>query len=231
MLRMDTQGKPVSIRWRLTPCSRRFALLIGGLCMALWPWAGQTHPHAWIDVRSTVVLAPDGKIAAVKEQWLFDELYTAAVMEGMAEDSATGQATVEDFATEVMGNLRPYDYFTKITVDGAATPLGQATQYAGAMQKGRLQLSFTAPLPSPVDPASHHVRYSIYDPTYFIQMMHLPGQPPSIEGTAQTACRLIVIPPTPTPEDIARAYALDRGAQADDTLGDLFAEKVDVQCG
>jgi ABC-type uncharacterized transport system substrate-binding protein len=212
------------------PRSPGFARLLASACIGLWPWVGHAHPHAWIDVHSTVLVSPDGRISAFREQWLFDDMYTAAVMNGMAADSPTGRATVGEFASEVMENLRPYGYFTKVIVDGASVPLVRATQFEGAMKKGRLQLSFTAPLATPVDPTDRHVAYEIYDPSYFIQMMHLPEQPPSIQGSTRRACHLKVTPPNPSPQDIARAYALDRGAQADDTLGDLFAEKVDIQC-
>jgi ABC-type uncharacterized transport system substrate-binding protein len=211
---------------------RRFLIgLLGVACLAQVPLAAQAHPHAWIDVQSTVVLAPDGTFAAIKEQWLFDELYSAAIMDGMAADSPSGQATVREYAAMAIENLKPYDYFTKITVDGKPIHLDQASEFAGTMQDNQLLLTFTAPLAQPVDPAAHQVTYAIYDPSYFIRMMHRPEQPPVIEGRAGQACRLRVAAPNPTPEDIARAYALDRGAQAEEGFGDLFAEKVRIQCG
>ncbi|CDM23684.1 hypothetical protein BN940_06076 [Castellaniella defragrans 65Phen] len=200
------------------------------LCLALRPAPAQAHPHAWIDVRSTVVLSPGGAFTAIREQWLFDELYSAAVMDGMAGDSPSGKASAQDFAAMAIENLGPYDYFTKISAGGHAVRLGQATEFTGAMQGGKLLLSFTAPLAEPVDPAARPVSYAIYDPSYFIRMMHRPEQPPAIEGAAGRACRLRVVPPDPSPEDVARAYALDRGAQAEEDLGDLFAERVHIQC-
>jgi len=216
----------------LTARPRRFLIgLLGVACLAQVPLAAQAHPHAWIDVQSTVVLSPDGTFATIKEQWLFDELYSAAIMDGMAADSPSGQATVREYAAMAIENLKPYDYFTKITVDGKPIHLDQASEFAGTMQGNQLLLTFTAPLSRPVDPTAHQVTYAIYDPSYFIRMMHRPEQPPVIEGQAGQACRLRVAAPNPTPEDIARAYALDRGAQAEEGFGDLFAEKVRIQCG
>ncbi len=211
---------------------RRFLIgLLGAASLAqVCPLSVQAHPHAWIDVQSTAVLSPDGKFTAIKEQWLFDELYSAAIMDGMASDSPSGQATAREFAAMAIENLRPYDYFTKITVDGKPIRLDKASEFAGAMRGSQLLLTFTAPLAQPVNPAAHQVAYAIYDPSYFIQMTHRPGEPPAIEGRAGRACRLRVAAPNPTPEDIARAYALDRGAQAEEGLGDLFAEKVHIQC-
>ena len=211
---------------------RRFLIgLLGVACLAQVSLPVQAHPHAWIGVQSTAVLSPDGKFATIKEQWLFDEIYSAAIMDGMAADSPSGQATVREYAAMVIENLKPYDYFTKITVDGKPIHLDQASEFAGTMQGNQLLLTFTAPLSQPVDPVAHQVTYAIYDPSYFIQMTHRPEQPPVIEGRARQACRLRVAAPNPTPEDIARAYALDRGAQAEDGLGDLFAERVHFQCG
>lgn len=221
---------PVSARPGIGRRIRCLAGLLAAAFLALRPLAGQAHPHAWIDVRSTAVFSPQGMLIALKEQWLFDELYSAAVMEGLASESPSGRATAQAFAAMAMENLEAYDYFTKITVDGHAARLGKAAAFEGAMIGHQLLLSFTAPLADPVDPVSRQVTYAIYDPSYYIQMMHRPEQAPAIEGKARRPCRPQLVPPNPTPEDIARAYALDRTEQADDDLGDLFAEKVALQC-
>ncbi len=200
------------------------------LTLALAPFSLYAHPHAWIDVRSTIVMSDQGLISAIEEEWLFDDLYSAAILEGLKEDSPEKKAVVSDFAAEVIENLGPYGYFMRITANGRPIKLNTVTQFKSEMKGQQLQLSFTAPLAEPVSPMRDEVSFSVYDPTYFIQMTHRAQDPPTIRSKKSHACRAHVKPPNPTPEDIARAFALDRGATPEEGLGDLFAEKVDIQC-
>ncbi|MFC4297266.1 DUF1007 family protein [Castellaniella hirudinis] len=206
--------------------NRSFAVL----ALALAPFSLHAHPHAWIDVQSTIILSAEGLISSIEEQWLFDDLYSAAILEGLKEDSPEKKAVVSDFAAEVIKNLGPYGYFMRITANGRPVKLNTVTQFKSEMKGSQLLLSFTAPLAKPVDPAHDDVSFSVYDPTYFIQMTHRPQDPPTIKGAQNHSCRTQVVPPNPTPEDIARAFALDRGATPEEGLGDLFAEKVHIQC-
>ena len=200
------------------------------LALALAPFSLHAHPHAWIDVRSTIILSAEGLITAIEEQWLFDDLYSAAILEGLKEDSPEKKAVVSDFAAEVIDNLGPYGYFMRITANGRPVALNTVTQFKSEMQGDQLLLSFTAPLAKPVDPMRVAVSFSVYDPTYFIQMTHRPEDPPTFRSEKPPPCQARVQPPNPTAEDIARAFALDRGAAPEEGLGDLFAEKVHIRC-
>ena len=52
------------------------AVIAMSICIAIGSSTAQAHPHAWIDLRSTVVLDDAGRITAIEQQWLFDPLYT-----------------------------------------------------------------------------------------------------------------------------------------------------------
>jgi len=204
----------------------RFPLLF----LALLPLGVQAHPHAWIDVRSTIVMSAEGLISAIEEEWLFDDLYSAAVVGGFKNDSPGKAATVRDFAPEVIKNLEPYGYFMRLTADDRQIKLDTVTEYKSEMKGQQLMLSFTAPLAKPVDPSRYAVSFAVYDPTYYIHMAHLVAQPPTIRSRKKTACQARVEPARPSHEDLARAFALDQGASPQYDLGHLFAEKVLVQC-
>lgn len=205
----------------------RLALAI---VLALAPFCVYAHPHAWIDVRSTIVMSPDGSISAIKEEWLFDDIYSLAVIDEMAMDNPEKKTDVSDFAARVIENLGPYGYFMRITADDHPVRIGTVTQFKSEMKGQQLLLSFTAPLAEPVDPTRYAVKFTVYDPTYFIQMTHRPDDPPTIEGAEKHRCQTKVEQPNPSPQTIARAFALDRGAKPEENLGDLFAERVHIQC-
>lgn len=201
-------------------------LLLGMLPAA----AARAHPHAWIDVRSTVVLSNAGLVTAIEQQWLFDELYTTYVIEEMAGGRKPSAKVVEGFAGKVIENLGPYGYFTKIRAGDKPVEIAPVTQYRSEMQGDRLLLRFTAPLAQPVDPLLHAFEFSVYDPTYYIEMLHDKQAPPAIRGGEPGRCRLELRKPRPSAATIARAFAMDKGAPADDTLGRLFAEKAVMAC-
>ena len=200
------------------------------LGLALVSFGAGAHPHAWIDVRSTIVMSEDGLMSAIKEEWLFDELYSAAVVDGFKNDSPGRTATVQDFSPEVIKNLEPYGYFIRLSVDNHLAKLKTVTEYKSEMRGSQLLLSFTAPLAEPVDPQNHAVSFAVYDPTYYIHMAHVEQNPPAIYSQRPVDCQAQLEQPSPSAEDFARAFSLDQGDTPEDDLGHLFAEKVRVQC-
>lgn len=175
-------------------------------------------------------MSADGLISAIEEEWLFDDLYSAAVLDGLKNDSPGKNAGAGDFAPEVIKNLGPYGYFMRITADDHPVEVKTVTEYKSEMKGQQLQLSFTVPLATPLDPTRHSVSFSVYDPTYYIHMTHRPEEPPTIRGAREYPCQAHVEQPNPSADDFARAFALDRGAAPQDDLGYLFAEKVRIQC-
>ena len=222
---------PASSNPRRARKQRLAGKLAAMLAVLLVSVDSQAHPHAWIDVESTIVLSSDGVIAAIEETWVFDELYTAGLMEEIASDGRPQQAALGKFAARVIEDLGPYGYFMRVTADGRPVRLAAVTQFKSEMKGRQLSLSFTAPLDELADPKRHAVQFSVFDPSYFIKMTHRPEAPPSFKNDAEHHCRARVQQPDPSPESILRAFSLDRGATPQDDLGQLFAEKVYIQCG
>jgi len=42
------------------------------------------HPHMWVDLESRVMLHNDGRSIAIQQTWLFDDFFSTAVMEDVA---------------------------------------------------------------------------------------------------------------------------------------------------
>ncbi|SAI71051.1 ABC-type uncharacterized transport system%2C periplasmic component [Bordetella ansorpii] len=99
----------------------RYFLFAFGLSSAASAWS---HPHAWIDVRSTVLTSDTGLVAAIKEEWLFDELYTSYVVEETTENTKEAADSAARFAGKAVENLKPFGYFMKIRSDGRQIPIG-----------------------------------------------------------------------------------------------------------
>ncbi|MGF1611318.1 MAG: DUF1007 family protein [Kiloniellales bacterium] len=199
---------------------------------AAWPQAAVAHPHAWIDMRTAVIFDDQGRMAALRIHWLFDEFYTLFAIEGLDQDG-DGQPDPENLAELAklnVANLKEYDYFTDLTADGVQVTYGDATDYETFMVGERLTLTFTIPLAEPVDPRAKYLTYAVYDPTYWIEVLHVREQPVVFEGAAPEGCRYGINEPNPSADAVGLAASLDRTQTVGDGLGVLFAEQVSILC-
>ncbi len=206
----------------------RYFLMLACLMALVQP--ASSHPHAWIDLQSRVLLDDDGDIRALELSWLFDDYYTVLVAEELGMDTEPTQKLLDDIARRNLGNLRRYDYFAAVTYDGERQEIGDVNRYETEVRDGRLLMRFEVPLTRPLDPESGEVTFSVYDPTYWIEIVHVEDEPVLFSGEGAERCQSEIIQPNPTLEQVTLANALDRDETAGDGLGELFAETVVVSC-
>jgi ABC-type uncharacterized transport system substrate-binding protein len=206
-------------------------MVVAGLAAAL-VGAGdaRAHPHAWIDLRTRVIMNDEGRLAALELEWLFDDFYTAYIAEEFAEEGRPASEFLPEVASTNLANLAEYDYFTDVRLDGERLPLGEVSGAATGLREKRLWLRFEVPLVEPVDPDSGRLTFAVYDPTYYIEILYLEGEIIGFTGPGAEACVGRIVPPNPSFEAIARASALDATESGGDELGELFAETVVVEC-
>ena len=206
------------------------AFLSVALAAASVPQAGQAHPHAWIDLRSAVVFDASGKIAAIEEEWSFDEEYSAFNLQPLAPEQRGSPAAIRALMEKNLARIAPLGYF--ITMRSGDKPVAAAgvSKVASEMRGTRLWLRFTLSLTQPADPRPQPFSYWIGDPTYWIEMLHRGADPVVLRGKAPEGCSVRIEPPHPTPELLARAAALDADAKVDPSLGQFFAEMVRITC-
>jgi len=188
------------------------------------------HPHAWIDLRTRVVMNDEGRVAALELDWLFDDFYTALIAEEFAKEGRPASEFLPEVASTNLANLAEYDYFTDVRLDGERLPLGEVAGAETGLRDKRLWLRFEVPLVEPVDLDSGRLTFAVYDPTYYIEILYLEGETVGFTGPDADACFGRIIPPNPSFEAIALASALDRTQSGGDGLGELFAETVVVEC-
>lgn len=178
-----------------------------------------------------VLFNPAGQATGLRETWLFDEYYTAFAMEGLGKTGAKpSQADIDALLHENMKNLADYTYFTKARKNGADIAFRPVTEMSSTMRRQRLEMTFVVVFQSPVDLHGASLEYAIYDPTYYIEMLHADTAGAIRLDGAPAACTHRLIAPAPSIETIMLAQALDRTQTAGDGLGALFAERVEVRC-
>lgn len=212
-------------RWRTSLLA--LGLILG---LALIGRGAAAHPHVWIDLRTTIVLDKDGRVTAIGQEWIFDPIYSAYVTGELDPATEKGRKGLADLIDESMANLREYDYFMRVRSDGERQTLDDVREYASEMKGDRLVYRFTVPLAAPLDPHAHDLDVAVFDPTYYIEMLHLEGDVVAFQGPNPSGCGGRIVQPAPDMNAVALAQSLDKNAAADDTLGAQFAETVIISC-
>lgn len=206
-------------------------LALVGLAV-LGPSPAYAHPHAWIDVRSVVMFDQRGHAVALEEIWLFDPYYTAFAIEGLDEDGdgAPDPDGLAALLRENMTNLAAYDYFTVVETDGTSEPLDAVTEMSSRMRGEQLEMRFVVTFAAPLLEKTDSFSYAIFDPTYYIEMLHASGDDAVRLVGAPEGCSVERSIAEPDAETVALAAMLDQSQTAGNGLGILFAETVTVQC-
>ncbi|MFM7631570.1 MAG: DUF1007 family protein [Alphaproteobacteria bacterium] len=210
-----------------------FFLVMGGgglLVLCLSPTPAHAHPHAWIDVQSTILFDAQGQITGLRQTWLFDEFYTEFALQdfGAGQKKTLDPKKLLELGQQNLDNLKPFGYFMFMDADATRLTFSGYRDVASDIRDNRIRLSFTLILENPVHPQKQAVSYRIYDPSYYIDMKHVDKDGVTLRSAS--SCHATLERPKPDLAIIAMAGALDKNAKAPDDLGRFFAERVRVTC-
>lgn len=165
--------------------------------LGLRPMPAAAHPHVWVAAHAEVLFAPDGKIAAIRHSWTFDEMYSAFATQGLGKDGKP--PTKEELAPLAKTNvesLAEFQYFTLAKTGPKAYEFGEPKDYElEADDKKRVTLRFTLPLKEPVS-AKKPFTFMVYDPTYFVDIELEKAEPIKLVD-APAGCSLTTLRPDP----------------------------------
>lgn len=162
--------------------------------MLLAAGAASAHPHMWIDARAAIDIDGQQRITAVRQVWLFDEMFGAYATQGLkkGKDGSLSPEILQGMARDWMQALgEPIShYFTRITVDGKTSAFAapQDARVDWNPKTTRLTLSFTLPLATPVAPDAGGAQVDIYDPTYFVAYAFDESGAVSLGGQGAKTC-------------------------------------------
>jgi ABC-type uncharacterized transport system substrate-binding protein len=172
----------------------------------------------------------EARISSIVVDWLFDDFYTAFVVEDINRAGESIDQALTSLAEENLRSLKEYQYFTDVRVDGKRQHVEYTGHFQTEIRQGRLWLRFVITFHEPVDPRQHNITYAVYDPTYYIEILHLEGDVVTLNGEKPGGCFASILPATPSGATIAMAAALDKNVKAPDTLGQMFADTVEILC-
>ena len=146
---------------------KRLTLSLAALLLGAAPAAA--HPHVWVTAHEDVIFQPDGKVGGIRNSWIFDDMYSAFAVQGLAKDGQL--ATKEQLAPLAKTNvesLAEFGYFTFAKNAGEKIEFGAPQDYSLEERPDKLVvLTFTMPLKEPFHPGAAFT-FSVYDPTFFV---------------------------------------------------------------
>jgi ABC-type uncharacterized transport system substrate-binding protein len=165
--------------------------------VGLSPMPASAHPHVWVVARAEILFAPDGKIAAIRHTWTFDEMYSAFATQGLGKDGKP--PTKEELAPLAQTNvesLAEFQYFTLAKTGPKMYEFGEPKDYElEADDKKIVTLRFTLPLKEPISPKKPFT-FMVYDPTYFVDIELEKSNPVSLKD-APPGCSFTTMRPEP----------------------------------
>lgn len=207
------------------------ALLLAALALLLTGGPLAAHPHAWIDLRVSLLFSEDGRVSAMRQEWSFDPTYSHLLLEDMAAEEASLElaTALQVMAKRMLDNLQEYGYFTELKLSDQRLLSGPAREGSLHLDRRRLHLQFKLPLDAPRPNPSAPLTYRVYDPTYWIEILHDPGDVVHLAGGE--GCSVQVKSARPEAWLVAYAATLNRDQRAPiEDLGQHFAEVATITC-
>lgn|GEM_PF-669750 len=149
----------------------------------------QAHPHIWIDAFVTLHF-DEGAINRISVHWAFDELYSGVVIQDY-DENGNGKLDPNELAqitAESREALRDYNYFTYLTLGQDVLGLTDVEDLQVTVDKDILVYDFSTPLPRPVDPHETDFSFSLYDETYYVELLLDEEVPVRVEGKLPGNC-------------------------------------------
>lgn len=221
------------MQWKRTQTT---CLMVVASILLMGASAVSAHPHGWIDLSVKVIIDNQGRVTALEQNWRMDPFYSLVVMEelGRVEDASLEEG-LSQLGQEIRDNLTPMHYFTEVSLDGEPLALGEVTEYTTRTRDDRLIFMFRLPLAKPQPVADAMLTYQVFDPSYYIEVVHEADTQQRIDEDALTLqgmadCTSSVEKADPDPEVVMRAALLDRDEQGEPGLGRYFAETGRIDC-
>jgi ABC-type uncharacterized transport system substrate-binding protein len=154
------------------------------------------HPHVFVTAQATLVYQ-NGTFTGIRHRWTFDEFYSTMAIEGLDKnkDGIYDREELAELAKVNVDGLKEFSYFTFATLGGKELKLGDASgDYWLEHKDGLLTLVFTVPFASPVLAEAKGLRFSVYDPTYFIGFEWAKTDPVKLSDGAPANCKATLGP-------------------------------------
>lgn len=195
------------------------------------------HPHAWIDASTELHLNDRQELTAITVHWVFDPAYSNFATEGLDKDGDGVYSADElrPLAEQNLKALAEYSYFTEVTVNGEQVGYGEPKDFSSSYNDLQLAMTFTLPLAEPVYVKTNAISYAMFDPSYYVEILHKTQDPIAIRVQGKANCAPELMKPDLDSLPISMAEMsepsfAEEPAEGDMSYGEMFAERVHLIC-
>lgn len=144
----------------------------GGLLAAslLAPATAFAHPHVFAEAKMEIVGAPDGTLAAVRNIWRMDELFSSSVVVDF-DKNANGRLDDDELVEvgeTVRESIAEWNFYTLVESDGQEKKMGAPDEIRTLWENGQLLMFFEMKPAEAVPLAGHKLVFSAFDESYFV---------------------------------------------------------------
>lgn len=169
------------------------------LLVSLVAVAAQAHPHVWVSA-ALVLQVQDERITALQLTYTFDPAYSSLLMSDFDKDK-NGQldpTELSELAAELQTALKEFRFFSHLAVDQQNIEIETVSDIQASFlrQGGQVRLTFTLPLPKPVDPRASQFDFALYDPSNYVAVIYDRQDAVRIDGNLPSECAFKVLPVT-----------------------------------
>lgn len=212
--------------------NRASLVLLISLGLLVIATSASAHPHVWIDLRIKPVMNEQGQLLGLEQAWRFDPFYSLVLIEELERGGpkAELETRYDQLVIEIVNTLKGVNFFTQGQSNGLKVSWLAVTEHTLLRVGQRLEFRFLLSLAKPLALDQQPFSYQIYDPTYYIEMLH------SVTGgldksALMVGCSIKLTAPSPSSDLIEKALALDKNEVAEDPqLGSYFAEQTTLSC-
>lgn len=224
----------------MRPCLPIFPSRIPLLALAIFAASvsgrAEAHPHVFVDGGVDVVFGEENVVEALEVTWLhdaFETLYTLS-SHGISLNDEGGLD--EGDRRELISRLEDwpddFDGSAHLSVDGANVALDWPEDLDVRLRDGRLEMTFTRRLGTPLDLEGRSAEIGFYERTYFFAFS-VTNAPRLIGGGEGCTARVVPFEPDAESDEI-RALLSSLGREETPQMGNVgarLADRIEVTCG
>jgi ABC-type uncharacterized transport system substrate-binding protein len=206
---------------------------------ALLPAApAAAHPHIFIDTGLEVIFDGQGRAAAVRVAWVYDDFYSLMMLSDRGLDTDGDGKLTDDETAKLNGFDMQWDadYQGDLYVlDGRGAPvaMGRPRDWTVTVQDGRIISTHVRAFDAPLAVGAEPLVLQVYDPGYYTAYTILGT--PVLSGSAE-GCSVGVFAPDMTAaqeelQAVLQEYTADMDVEVEfPAVGANFAEEARVTC-
>ena len=138
----------------------------------LIPLFSSAHPHVFIDNRIEVFFNEEG-LKGFNHEWTFDEMFSSTIIQefDLNTDGKFGEEEIKKVEKGAFSNLKEYNYFTDIKINGHQFKIQTIKDFYAEIDSGVMVYDFFIPCEVAGTLENQEVKISVFDPTYFVQVL------------------------------------------------------------